>query len=175
MVPLSGPKREEDNYELSEREDSEDEAAEERAQARRATKRIPDWARTSIATLETQGNVDPDSIFGEHVPGCDLDLIFTDALYRACGAVQPKRRRGSSGQWHADCLSSSDVTRYRQKMGHKRRYSSLKLRPSIVKALKVINKGGVPQGRAEKAVVAGVVAAGVAAANAAAVGKSRRT
>lgn len=118
-VPL-GPKIPEENYEISDKEedsDMEDEDREEKA--------IPAWCEAYHEQLAQQENVDPDSIFGTKVPVCNLDLIFTDELYRARGCPAPRRKRGSSCLWHKDRLRLSEVSAYRAKMGHRRRWSVL--------------------------------------------------
>jgi len=124
-TPLTGAKKEEDNYAISDKEESSDEGME-RAELRRREKRIPAWCLDYSAAIEAQAAVDPDSIFGVQVPICDLDDIFPDSLYAARGLVHPKRKRGSSCQWKQDALRPSEVVKYREKMGQRRRWSMLR-------------------------------------------------
>lgn len=115
----------EDNYEISDKEDTDDED-EENQESRRANKVVPSWCADYQQKLAAQEGVDPDSIFSSRVPFCDLDAIFTDALYQQYGKKAPKRKRGSSCQWHKDRLSATEIARYRAKMGQQKRWSSLR-------------------------------------------------
>merc|ERR1719245_1244002 len=89
-------------------------------------KPIPAWCADYKQALSLQEGVDPDSIFSSRVPFCDIDAIFPDALYREHRRQPPKRKRGSSCQWHKDRLSRTEIARYRAKMGQQRRWSSLR-------------------------------------------------
>jgi len=115
------PKNLEDDYEISDKEDSADELEE----PDRSDKHVPTWSLDYSEQLAVQESVDPDTIFGPKVPICNLDMIFPDALYREKGCAPPRRKRGSSCLWHKDRLSRSEITAYRQKMGHSRRWSIL--------------------------------------------------
>lgn len=114
-------KSEADNYEVSDKEDSDVEEPD------RSYKHIPAWSSDLAKVAEMvlgQAEVDPDSIFGP-VPHCDLEAIFPDRLYVNMKAINPRRRRGSSCQWLHDRLSSEEIIKYRAKMGQKRRWSVL--------------------------------------------------
>lgn len=127
LVPLS-PKKLEDNYEISDKEETDDEA-EERPEPDRSKKHKPAWcAEKSVEELcAAQGACDPDSIFGFRVPKCDLEEIFPDVVYKKQKKLQPRRRRGSSALWYRDRLSRSEIINYRDKMGQVRRWSLLPL------------------------------------------------
>lgn len=105
----------EDNYEMSDREGSDDESDSEEENAPR--KRVPDWARSVnlIPALERQFcdadlRIDPDSIFPE-VQTCDLEDIFEQKKTRY-------NRRTSSGNWSKDQLSNNEKVSYRRDMGY---------------------------------------------------------
>lgn len=125
------PKKQEDNWEISDKEDSDDEGADEEQDRNRANKPVPTWCVDYKQALAAQEGVDPDSIFSSRVPFCDIDAIFPDTLYRERGRKPPKRKRGSSCQWAKDRLSSSNIARYRAKMGQLKRWSSIKRSSSI--------------------------------------------
>eukprot|EP00439_Symbiodinium_sp_Y106_P076853 s1733_g15.t3 len=99
-------KKEEENYEISEK-GSNSEAEEE---PDRSHKRTPDWSLKFLELLETQADIDADTIFGSRVPRCDLEEIFTDRDYLRYAADRPvRRRRGSSGEWRRDRLSRAEI------------------------------------------------------------------
>jgi len=128
-LPLEKP---EDNYDISDKEDSDNECEsdEVRREEERTRKPVPKWCGEGVdirELVEQQADVDPGSLFGP-VAKLDMDAVFPDKLYRARGCVNPKRRRGSSQQWSRDRLRLSEVTRYTQLMGHSRRWSVLKQR-----------------------------------------------
>eukprot|EP00927_Polykrikos_kofoidii_P060478 TRINITY_DN55444_c0_g1_i1.p1 TRINITY_DN55444_c0_g1~~TRINITY_DN55444_c0_g1_i1.p1 ORF type:complete len:622 (-),score=76.67 TRINITY_DN55444_c0_g1_i1:189-2054(-) len=111
------PWRQEDNYEISEPGDlSEDEVAMSR-EADRSKKHVPAWCGNFLETLKNQASIDPDTIFGNRVPVCNLEIVFPDPLYDRFGQDAPKRRRGSSGDWGHDKLTHTEVRDYKQKMG----------------------------------------------------------
>jgi len=114
----------EDNYDISDKEDTDNECEEQ--DRNRANKAIPAWCVDYKQALAAQEGVDPDSIFSSRVPFCDLDGIFPDTLYARFRQKPPKRKRGSSCQWHKDRLSISEIARYRAKMGQLKRWSSLR-------------------------------------------------
>lgn len=115
QVPPQNP---EDNYEISDKgEDSDVDEPD------RSEKHVPEWSFQYLELITKQTNIDPDTIFGNRVPECDLEAIFSDALYLSCKFERPKRRRGSSGEWKKDRLSRSEITDYKHKMGHMRRWS----------------------------------------------------
>mmetsp|Transcript_86485 Transcript_86485/g.242090 ORF Transcript_86485/g.242090 Transcript_86485/m.242090 type:complete len:413 (+) Transcript_86485:114-1352(+) len=138
------PVRPEDSYEISDKEDSSDEAAVERAEQERARKAVPEWCGGYEEFVLKQAEVDPDSIFGVRVPDCNLDAIFPDALYRARGRVNPRRPRGSSCLWSKDRLRPCEVALYRQKMGQRRKWSMLgrRLTRAPTRAVPVVNAVG---------------------------------
>lgn len=115
------PKKLEDNYEISDKGEDSDEEPD------RSQKRIPDWSGRYMELIESQLNTDPDTIFGSKVPKCDLDLIFKDAMYAKIRTERPRRRRGSSQEWHRDRLSRSEICLYKKKMGHAKRWIARKL------------------------------------------------
>eukprot|EP00439_Symbiodinium_sp_Y106_P076281 s1733_g15.t1 len=78
-------KKEEENYEISEK-GSNSEAEEE---PDRSHKRTPDWSLKFLELLETQADIDADTIFGSRVPRCDLEEIFTDRDYLRYAADRP--------------------------------------------------------------------------------------
>jgi Inner centromere protein, ARK binding region len=96
-------------YEMTDGEyDSDDDDA----SAARASKRIPDWARSANLTkaLEVQYSknfsIDPDELFGE-VETCNLEAIF--------GLTYPKfRRRNSSGDWTKHRVTSEEKRMYKR-------------------------------------------------------------
>merc|ERR1740117_1185585 len=91
--PKLPPKLEEDNYEMSDREGSDAEIAQE---VDRSGKHVPAWAETAEKKAIEQADWEPCSVFGRAVPFCDLDLIFPDKLYRKLDKTKVKRVRGSS-------------------------------------------------------------------------------
>jgi len=112
-LPTKSP---EDNYELSDG-GGDSEAEEPRERGR---KFVPAWCKTYLEDLQKQVDVDPDSIFGNRVPQCCLEDIFTDAIYKQAGKSRPRRRRGSSGNWSRDPLTYKEVTSYKERIGHHR-------------------------------------------------------
>lgn len=113
------PKRPEDNYEISDNGGDSEEDAETRD---RSGKHVPAWCDTYIQALAVQADVDPDTIWGSRVPQCVLDDVFTDDMYRQFGKHQPKRARGSSGEWRKDRLTRQEVHDYKARMGHSRKW-----------------------------------------------------
>mmetsp|Transcript_38381 Transcript_38381/g.90250 ORF Transcript_38381/g.90250 Transcript_38381/m.90250 type:complete len:627 (+) Transcript_38381:53-1933(+) len=114
-LPLQEPKRPEDNYEISDKEDNCDDSM---AQSfERAQKHVPTWCQSYLDQLATQTNVDPDTIFGTSVPACDLDAIFPDSLYKMLDTKRIRRRRGSSAEWKQDRLRAEEVRTYKTKTG----------------------------------------------------------
>lgn len=118
QVDLS-PKKDEDNYEISERdENSDDGGGEIVEEPDRSHKHVPEWSDKYLEALTKQEHMDPDSIFGSKVNFCDLDIIFPDDLYRRASHDRPKRKRGSSAEWSKDLLSRDEIGVYKLKMGH---------------------------------------------------------
>eukprot|EP00435_Cladocopium_sp_Y103_P011194 s2749_g2.t3 len=98
QMPLP-PKKPEDNYEISDKgSDSEEEDD-------RSSKAIPEWSEKYLELLQTQSDIDADTIFGSRVPKCDLEDVFKDSDYMKFQTERPPRRRGSSGEWRHDSLS----------------------------------------------------------------------
>lgn len=116
QMPLMTPKRAEDNYEISDKEDSDDGG--ELGEPDRSQKQEPAWCAGYLEALAAQSDVDPDTIFGCRLPRCDLEAIFTDSLYARCSRERPKRKRGSSGEWKKDRLKQDEIRMYKKKMGH---------------------------------------------------------
>jgi len=113
------PKRDEDNYAISEH-GSDSEAEEAEQEKDRTAKHIPKWCETYLQELAGQSDLDPDSIFGSKVPKCHLEDIFTDQMYQEVGKHRPKRARGSSGDWRKDRLARHEVCSYKNRMGQVR-------------------------------------------------------
>jgi hypothetical protein len=111
--PLLSPKRDEDNYEISEKDENSD--AEDEPD--RKHKHVPRWCSSYLEVLNAQSSWDPDTVFGGKVPPCDLELIFTAETYKAAGKERPNRRRGSSQDWKKDGLRDKEVQQYKKKMG----------------------------------------------------------
>ncbi|EEQ98018.1 hypothetical protein Pmar_PMAR016095 [Perkinsus marinus ATCC 50983] len=76
-----------------------------------------------------QSNTDPDSIFGDRIPGCDIRRVFGDIV--ASGQVEAYNtqsfkdyirindktgRRGSTGNWRSDELLDEEIYTYKQEM-----------------------------------------------------------
>lgn len=116
--PQLPPKLPEDNYEISDREGSDGEIAEEAG-----GKRVPAWVEGFQDKAVAQADVDPGSVFGRGVPICDIDEIFPDALYRSLDISKVKRVRGSSCRWRPDRLKGTEIKKYAEKMGQRRRLS----------------------------------------------------
>jgi hypothetical protein len=122
VVPIAlPPKLDEDNYEISEKDENSDEACEE---PDRSHKHVPRWCSNYLETLATQSSLDPDSIFGNKVPRCDLDAIFSDEIYKKYSRQRPQRRRGSSGEWRKDRLRPQEIRDYKKKMGQTKPWKS---------------------------------------------------
>ncbi|CAJ1431394.1 unnamed protein product [Effrenium voratum] len=119
---LTTPKREEDNYEIS---DLEEDEHGNRVEPDRSRKRMPSWCANYKQIAETQGDIDPDSIFGSRMPLCDLELIFPDSFYQNRSSPV-KRRRGSSCHWFRDALTKREIQAYAFKMGQKRSWSTVR-------------------------------------------------
>lgn len=113
-----GEKRWEDNYEISEQGGDSD--AEESQAKDRSGKHVPKWCESYLAELQRQCDIDPDTIFGNKVPQCNLEDIFNNDMYRQAGKNRPKRTRGSSGDWRKDRLTRTEVRDYKSRMGHTR-------------------------------------------------------
>lgn len=114
QTPLS-PKRDEDNYEISDKDENSDEENE----PDRSHKHVPKWCSNYLQLLAAQSSTDPDSIFGSKVPSCDLKIIFSDETYKRFGRERPQRRRGSSANWKKDRLRPQEISEYKEKMGQK--------------------------------------------------------
>lgn len=114
--PLS-PKRSEENYEISDKDELSDEEDEEAEKERRRHKHVPRWCQNFLDVLKEQSSWDPDSIFGSKVQRCDIDAVFTAEHYKLAGKDKPKRARGSSQNWAKDRLRSKEVENYKKKLG----------------------------------------------------------
>lgn len=112
-APLS-PKKEDDNYEISEKDENSDAECEE---PDRTGKHVPRWCSDYLQTLTSQSTWDPDGIFGNKVPRCDLEAIFSNEIYKKYSRERPQRRRGSSGEWKKDRLRPNEIRDYKRKMG----------------------------------------------------------
>jgi len=110
--PIAGW-RPENNYEISDREDSESSSSDEENRAQK--KPVPEWAKKSnlhkmlLKQCFGENRPDPDDIFGE-IPACDLEVIFKQKKTRY-------KQRGSSGYWAKDGLTVKDKRQYRKDIG----------------------------------------------------------
>lgn len=117
QMPLP-PKKPEDNYEISDKgSDSEEEDD-------RSSKTIPEWSEKYLELLQTQSDIDADTIFGSRVPKCDLEDVFKDSDYMKFQTERPPRRRGSSGEWRHDSLSREEICAYKRKTGQLKRWQA---------------------------------------------------
>ncbi|CAD7971865.1 unnamed protein product [Amoebophrya sp. A120] len=108
---IRGSKRDEDNYEVSERASSDGEEDSDESPDR-SHKRIPKWCDDWLPRVLEQSRYDPDTIFGTDVVNPDLATIFG-----ADNVPVKRRRRGSSLNWDADRLTPGEVSRYKHTMG----------------------------------------------------------
>ncbi|CAK0866125.1 unnamed protein product [Prorocentrum cordatum] len=122
LAPPVGPKRVEDNYDIS---DTEEDLNGNRVEPDRTGKHVPSWSTNYLQAVQAQASLDPDSIFGTRVPQCDLEAIFPDRFYRMGFNPVKKRRRGSSGAWAPDALGRQEIKTYAARMGHTRRFSTV--------------------------------------------------
>ncbi|KAF4729205.1 hypothetical protein FOZ63_028237, partial [Perkinsus olseni] len=121
---LDSPPRFDDQYPISEYDEDTDEHSED---ARR--KHIPGWSLEWKSMVLAQSNTDPDSIFGDRIPSCDIGQVFGDVV--ASGQLDPPNtqsfkdyirindktgRRGSTGNWRFDELLDEEIYTYKQKM-----------------------------------------------------------
>ena len=116
LVPLPFPPAAEDQYEMTEWEDSDTEMQEDESERKRLNKKIPPWCIGWIETAKTQTSIDPDTVFGMRIPRCDLSVLFgqpSNAYMRARNG-----KRGSSGEWGMDDMTRQELSEYRQLMGH---------------------------------------------------------
>jgi hypothetical protein len=107
----------EDQYALTEWDDSDVEVDDDEKERRRLLKRIPDWCKGWVETAKTQTSIDPDTVFGTRIPRCDLSVIFGNR-FADNAYMRAKGRRGSSGEWGMDHLTRTELEEYRQVMGH---------------------------------------------------------
>jgi len=124
LVPLPTSPVVDDQYQITEWEDSEGENAgyedEDSKEKRRMQKHIPSWCVGWVETAKTQTSIDPDTVFGTKLPKCDLGVIFGDK-FRDNAYMRTKaagHRRGSSGEWGMDVVTRAELEDYRQVMGH---------------------------------------------------------
>ncbi|CAD7971871.1 unnamed protein product [Amoebophrya sp. A120] len=96
-------KRQEDNYELSDKCSTDEESPD------RRDKRVPDWCRNWPEKVQQQGLFDPDTIFGGRVANPDLGRIFGPEVR------SKKKRRGSSENWEKDRLTKREVDAYKKR------------------------------------------------------------
>ncbi|KAF4686172.1 hypothetical protein FOZ60_005610 [Perkinsus olseni] len=121
---LDSPPRFDDQYPISEYDEDTDEHSED---ARR--KHIQGWSLEWKSMVLAQSNTDPDSIFGDRIPSCDIGQVFGDIV--ASGQLDPPNtqsfkdyirindktgRRGSTGNWRFDELLDEEIYTYKQKM-----------------------------------------------------------
>ncbi len=101
-------KNPEDNYEISDREstDEEDDSPD------RSHKRVPSWCDNWLEQVGEQVKYDPDVIFGTKLLNPELARVF------GLENVPPKRRkRGSSQNWENDKLTIMEIRDYKRTMG----------------------------------------------------------
>ena len=110
------PLREEDNYELSDK-DTDSEQDEDEMDRKRELKKIPEWTHAWREKCMTQSTVDPESIFGIFVPAFEMSLVFNERNYAKMKIDRPKRIRGSSGNWRLDKLKQEEIDEYRRRLG----------------------------------------------------------
>lgn len=123
LVSLQTPPNAEDQYEMTEWENSDGEADEDEVDRVRRSKRIPAWCIGWIDTAKTQTSIDPDTVFGMKLPKCDLEVLFghTNNAY-----LKARRgKRGSSGEWGMDDVTRRELDEYRQIMGHTQQLESV--------------------------------------------------
>jgi len=116
QLPLP-PKRQEDNYELSDNGEASEEDSLRDNSLDRSAKHTPKWCDAYLEVFAQQVLIDPDTIFGSKVPECDLEMVFDDKLYQVASREVPKRKRGSSGEWCEDRLTRCEIRSYKRKMG----------------------------------------------------------
>jgi hypothetical protein len=129
LVPLEKPPLPEDQYEMTEFEDSDVEIDDEEKERRRQNKRIPAWCIGWIETAKTQTSIDPDTVFGTNVPKCDLEILFGSTGNAYLKAR--KGKRGSSGEWGMDDVTKRELEEYRLMMGHTQQLESVVILKSI--------------------------------------------
>ena len=127
LAPLATSPLPEDQYELTEWDDSDQEkdACEQDKEAKRLlNKRVPAWCIGWIETAKTQTSIDPDTVFGTCNPKCDLEAIFNSGVSNAY--MKSRRgKRGSSGEWGMDNVSRQELNEYRAVMGHTQQLDSV--------------------------------------------------
>lgn len=104
--------KEENNYALTDRSDSEYESSE--SESERSKKPVPEWAQKANLQRALHRQYfderrDPDLIFGK-IPVCDLEAIFNNSKKRY-------KSRGSSGIWLKDGLTLKETKQYRKDLG----------------------------------------------------------
>ena len=125
LVPLMSDPLPEDQYEMTEWEDSDAEKDEDAHE----NKRVPAWCIGWIETAKTQTSIDPDTVFGSRIPKCELEVLFGrngNAYLKA-----RKGKRGSSGEWGMDDVSMRELDEYRQLMGHTQQLDSVVILKSL--------------------------------------------
>lgn len=115
VLSALGPLSMEENYDLSDKEGSDDDD-----DVDRSGKFVPSWVRGWPARVRAQADYDPDPIFGP-IPRCDLNRIFGDAKSVAARKNRAWRARGSSNDWEADKLRFAEIESYKHQMGQVRR------------------------------------------------------
>jgi hypothetical protein len=133
LVPLPDSPRAEDQYEITEWEDSADEMDDDSKERRRMAKKIPSWCIGWIETAKTQTNIDPDTVLGTRLPKCDLEVLFGKTNNAYLNAR--KGRRGSSGEWGMDDVTRRELEEYRAIMGHTQQLESV----VIIKTIDALN------------------------------------
>ena len=123
LVPLMDPPLPEDQYEMTEWEDSDVEEDEDMKERKRMSKRIPTWCIGWIETAKTQTTIDPDTVFGMRLPRCDLEVLFGQTNNAYMKARRGKR--GSSGEWGMDEITRRELEEYRAIMGHTQQLDSV--------------------------------------------------
>ena len=119
LAPLPTSPLPEDQYELTEWEDSD---AEKDDRGCAYEKPVPAWCIGWVDLAKTQTSIDPDTVFGTKLAKCDLDVLFgKDNAY-----LKARRgKRGSSGEWGMDNVSRQELMEYRQIMGQTQQLDSV--------------------------------------------------
>ncbi len=129
LAPLPSSPLPEDQYELTEFEESDEpELTEEEKEEKRMNKNIPSWCVNWIETAKTQTSIDPETIFGTQLPKCDLEVLFGELAKDSAYLRARKGKRGSSGEWSLDRITRNELDEYRYVMGHTQQLESVVIR-----------------------------------------------
>ena len=115
MLSTIAPLSMDDNYDLTDKEGSDDDE-----DMDRSGKFVPSWVRGWQSRVKAQAEVDPDTVFGP-IPRCDLSTIFGDDKSLLARKNRAWRPRGSSNDWEGDKLRTREVDAYKEQMRQTRR------------------------------------------------------